>query len=242
MKAKPRPHMKRLAHVITAVKKRPGGVARKPSVRSAHSPSPVTVGLRERNKLAKERHIREAARRLFSEKGYEATTLREVAAEADVGFGTVASYSTDKAGLLAMVYVEELKALPPLFLKSDGSDDDLLGALIKGLAQLYQFWAKVPWLSRYVLQQMEFYRTNPHMDVIIERRREARLELSRWIEAQQQAGKIRMDVDVAQATDTLFAVYASAVREWSTVSPDDVRAGLTRLRWLMELPIKALLP
>ena len=53
--------------------------------------------------------------RLFIELGYEATTLRQVAEAADVGFGTVFAYAADKAGLLAMVFVERLKALPPLF-------------------------------------------------------------------------------------------------------------------------------
>jgi AcrR family transcriptional regulator len=233
--------MKRATQGTSAGRKRID-VARNSSAPSPqHGAEKASVGLRERNKRSKERLIREAARRLFSEKGYEATTLREVAVAADVGFGTVASYSTDKAGLLAMVYVEELKALPPLF-SSANQPDDLLEALVASLAQLYTFWAKVPWLSRYVLQQMEFYRTNPHWDLIVERRRQARQELTRWLDAQQSARKIRADVDIRQATDTLFAVYASAVREWSTETPEDVPAGLARLRWLMKLPISALLP
>ncbi|MDF3086763.1 TetR family transcriptional regulator, partial [Burkholderia sola] len=39
----------------------------------------ANLGLRERNKLEKAFLIRQAARELFLAKGYEATTLREVA-------------------------------------------------------------------------------------------------------------------------------------------------------------------
>jgi AcrR family transcriptional regulator len=241
MKSKRRRHIKLATRGSSSARQRNDNARNSSAVNTQRGIEKASLGLRERNKRSKERLIREAARRLFSEKGYEATTLREVAVAADVGFGTVASYSTDKAGLLAMVYVEELKALPPLFSNAN-QPDDVLEALVAGLAQLYMFWAKVPWLSRYVLQQMEFYRTNPHMDLIVERRRQARQELTMWLETLQRARKIKASVDIKQATDTLFAVYASAVREWSTETPENVPAGLERLRWLMRLPINSLLP
>lgn len=202
---------------------------------------PMRLGLRERNKLGKERAIREAARSLFVERGYAATTLRAVADRADVGFGTVFSYATDKAGLLAMVFVEELKALPPLFAPSVPKQSPM-DELIAGLAHLYEFWASIPELSWDVLQQMEFYVSNPHMDLIVERRNQARRELASWLEGLRTDGRIADKVDVAQAADTLFAVYTSAVREWSVSTPGDVATGLVRLRSLMKLPMRGLRP
>ena len=198
------------------------------------------LGLRERNKQAKERLIREAARALFVEKGFEATTLRAVADKADVGFGTVFAYANDKAGLLAMVFVEELKTLPPLF--SGGRRAKVIDELVEGLGHLYAFWASIPALSGQVLQQMEFYSGNPHMDVIVARRRQARQELVAWLERLQQEQRILADAEVPLAADTLFAVYTSAVREWSATMPGDVPAGKARLRQLMALPIQGLLP
>ena len=104
-----------------------------PAAAPSDRPAPK-LGLRERNKQAKERLIREAARALFVEKGFEATTLRAVADKADVGFGTVFAYANDKAGLLAMVFVEELKALPPLF--SGGHRAAIIDELVEGLGHL----------------------------------------------------------------------------------------------------------
>ncbi len=198
------------------------------------------LGLRGRNKRVKERLIREAARELFLEKGFEGTTLREVADRADVGFGTVFAYAHDKAGLLAMVFVQELGALKPLFAEGH-LHASVLDELVEGFGQLYQFWASIPALSGHVLQQMEFYSSNPHMDVIVARRVQARREVVEWLERLRDDGRIRVDVGVEQAADTLFAVYTSAVREWSASTPGKVAVGKDRLRELMILPVRSLM-
>mgnify|MGYP006374495553 FL=1 len=48
----------------------------------------------------KRKDILEVATKLFAEKGYEATTMAEIAKLANVGFGTVATYFENKENLL----------------------------------------------------------------------------------------------------------------------------------------------
>ena len=197
------------------------------------------LGLRERKKLEKEHAIRDAARKLFTAKGYAATTLREVAELADVGFGTVFSYSNDKAGLLAMLFVDDLKNLSPSFGDSVGKRP-VLDQIVDGFENLYGFWAKTPELSRIVLPQMEFYEPNPFAETILQRRQELKSDLSNWVKRAQAAGRVHIDVDAVQAAQTFFAIYTSSLREWILSEPIKVATGTKRLRYLLEIPVRAI--
>lgn len=198
------------------------------------------LALRERNKRRKELLIRQAARALFTERGFDGTTLRDVAEQADVGFGTVFSYAVDKAGLLAMVFVEELEGRPPLF--AGVRTGQLLDELVDALAGLYAFWAKTPNISRVMLQQLEFYAGNPHMDVIRARRRQTCGEIADWLARLQREGRVRADLNCVDAAATVFAVYTSALREWVAADAWDVAEGVARLRTLLVLPSRAMVP
>jgi AcrR family transcriptional regulator len=196
-------------------------------------------GLRERKKSEKARLIRDAARHLFLTRGYEATTLRDVAALADVGFGTVSAYATDKAGLLAMLFVDDLRQLPPLFGAADAADD-LAAQLTDTFMQLSAFWARSPELSRIVLPQMEFYNSNPFTEQIMQRRRQVQAELAAWLAQCRDAGRVRRDVDTEQAAATIFSIYTSALRDWITNEPVVLERGRERLAWLLALPVAAI--
>jgi AcrR family transcriptional regulator len=201
---------------------------------------PAKPGLRERKKAEKAHLIRAAARQLFLTKGYEDTTLREVAALADVGFGTVSAYATDKAGLLAMLYVEELEHLPPLFGEID-PQSALLDQLIAIFMRLYAFWAKAPALSRIVLPQMEFYNSNPFTEQILQRRQQVQADLATWLGQWQALGRVAAGVDTTQAAMTIFYVYTSALREWITSEPLALDAGARKLAYLLAIPVRAIM-
>lgn len=60
----------------------------------------ATLGLRERKKLKTRRAIRAAAFRLFTEQGYEGTTIDQIAADADVSPSTFFRYFPTKEDLV----------------------------------------------------------------------------------------------------------------------------------------------
>jgi len=79
-------------------------------------------GLRERKKQQTRAAIRQAALRLFLDKGYDATTTSEIARAAEVSAGTLFNYFPTKEALLAddfdPVFIAHLRARPasePLF-------------------------------------------------------------------------------------------------------------------------------
>ena len=63
-------------------------------------------GLRERSKARRRALIQQTAMRLFAERGYDAATLADIAAAADVAPRTVTGYFTSKADL-ALSHAEE---------------------------------------------------------------------------------------------------------------------------------------
>jgi len=61
---------------------------------------PAMLGLRERQKVDRERRVVAAAARLFGSKGYAATTMQDVARRAGLAVGTVYNYFASKQELL----------------------------------------------------------------------------------------------------------------------------------------------
>ncbi len=78
---------------------------RKQSARSAAS-EPVRGG---KAKLDRQRRIREASRALFMSKGFEETTVREIAHMADVAQGTLFLFANSKRDLLFMLFNDVLE-------------------------------------------------------------------------------------------------------------------------------------
>ena len=66
------------------------------------------VGLRAKNKAEKLQRIRKAARALFVKRGYDDTTMRDIAKRAEVGFGTLFTYASDKRDMLFLIFNDEL--------------------------------------------------------------------------------------------------------------------------------------
>jgi AcrR family transcriptional regulator len=66
----------------------------------------IEMGRNEKKQLTKER-ILEAAKKLFFNNGFEATTTEEVARQAEIGVGTLFNYFDSKAELLVEVFSEE---------------------------------------------------------------------------------------------------------------------------------------
>jgi len=106
--------------------------------------SPRELGLRERNKFQKRQRIRAAARELFSKRGYDAATLRQIAHRAHVGLGTLFNYAQDKRDLVFLIFNEELSAVTDAALKMPEPRQPLLDQLLAISKCHYDYFAKDP--------------------------------------------------------------------------------------------------
>ncbi len=68
-----------------------------------------TSSLRERQREHRRRDIMDAAWELFGEKGFDETSIEEIAAHAEVGPATVYNYFGSKNGLLAALFVRYIE-------------------------------------------------------------------------------------------------------------------------------------
>ncbi|MFI7442151.1 TetR/AcrR family transcriptional regulator [Nonomuraea indica] len=96
------------------------------------------VGMRERKKQRTRRALIEAALRLFADKGYEETTLAEIAAEADVSTRTFFSYFASKEDVVfhdSGVRLERLLGLVAARKPDEPLPRLLLGIVRESMAQ-----------------------------------------------------------------------------------------------------------
>jgi AcrR family transcriptional regulator len=85
-----------------------------------------------------------AARKLISERGYEAATVRDIAAAADLSTGAVFASFNDKAELFNEVILADYVALMERMNALSGGENSTRATLLKLLAAAYAFHAEEP--------------------------------------------------------------------------------------------------
>ena len=178
-------------------------------------PSQTTAkasGLREQNKQDKRARILRAARELFSKRGFEQTTTREIARRAGVGTGTVFVYFRDKDELLFHVFREELEPVGAQAFESLDSDAPLIDQLMHVFGQLLEHYGRDPTLSRVFLKQLLFRGegdgdgANPGADIFAFTFDFVR-ELAALVEGAQARGELSVDFSPMLAASNLFGAY-----------------------------------
>lgn len=200
------------------------------------------LGRRERNKLDKRVRITGAARRLFIELGYDDTTMRMIAQEADVGLGTVFAYAADKRDLLFLIINPELGVAWREAEADARAETTLLAQLRVLFGQLFVFFGSQPTLARYVLRELQFYKATEqaaHFEGV----REKTIELvGELVAAAVAAGEVRKDLDIEFAARLIFSIYQAEIRRWLAAEELDAEVGTERLCRALELLMRGLAP
>jgi len=95
-----------------------------------------------RRALAKQRtrrHLLDAAKRLFNERGYEAATVRDIAAAAGLSTGAVFASFADKADLFGAVILDDFDALLEHLQACEQADVTAEGELLCLFNSIYAF-------------------------------------------------------------------------------------------------------
>ena len=186
-------------------------------------PEEAPLGRRERRKLEVRARIYGAARELFAKQGFDATTVDEIAAAADVASATFFNHFQSKQVLLGLMATEVVDALQSLtgHLESDAGSVQRLSAFVASAADAISANRGA---ARDVL--LEFMRSDATPDgpqPYLERIHEPFVAL---IEAGQREGEMRRDYDAAFLAQMAVGMLNSAITSWLADPLYPVERGL----------------
>lgn len=190
-------------------------------------------GLRAQNKADKEARILEAAWALFVERGYDATTVREIAQRAGVAQGTVFVYAQDKQDLLATLFAARLGAVVESAFATLPQGVSLLDALMHVFTSFMRFYAQDTRLARSVVRGVLFLE-GPAAERM-ERLNRPFLGQVAGLFAQAQAqGLARAELVPFVAALNAFAAYFMALAAWLNGLLPSLPAAEAQLRLALE--------
>ena len=202
----------------------------------------AAIGRRERNKADKLRRIKDAAYELFSEKGYDQTTTREIARRAGVALGTIFTYASDKRDLLFLIFndrQDELRRVSFAAIPEDAPFADQLEALF---TPFYFHFAAEPDFTRYLLRELTFFTDGVQAPRFQEGRLSIVARIRELVEDAAAAGTLSGDRPPQVVAEMIFGLYQSELRRWLSGDSPSVSDGLADLRTVFDILIAGLTP
>ncbi len=200
------------------------------------------LGQREKNKLDKRERIRAAARELFVKHGYSATTMRDIAARAHVGLGTLFSYADDKRDLVFLIFNEDLAALTQRALAAPRAGTSLVAQLLAVFRLHYEEFARNVAIARLALQELTFYSAGKQAESFNAVRASLIAGVEALVREAQADGRVRPEPAADRIARVIFYEYAMAVRYWIATPKPDPAAGVRELEALLTLLFEGLAP
>jgi AcrR family transcriptional regulator len=149
-----------------------------------------------------------AARRLFSEQGYEGATIRDIAAAAGMSTGAVFANFTDKSDLFREIMLTDMTALAEAMNEAASQGDGVDDALLKVFTAGYSFYQTQLPLARAAFSVGWSPEDGPAL------RAAPPVQMMTGLIAEQlalgiQNGELAQDTDSALRTQMLFDAYLS---------------------------------
>ena len=199
-----------------------------------------TDGLRARNKLDKLRRIKDAAQRLFIAKGFDDTTMREIAVRAGVGLGTIFLYAKDKRDLLFLTINEPLEHITQQAEDAVDPAAPLVDNLLAIAKLHYRFFGEQPALARLALREMIFYDSGAQAPSFQKTRERLIRLFGHTIELAMDRGDIVPSEPPLFAGWTLFCIFQVELRRWLSSDVTNLRTGLDQLERAFRIVIVGL--
>ena len=193
------------------------------------------VGRRQQQSKAETRSlILDSARSLFEEKGYEKTTMRQVAIGAGIGLGTIFKHFPGKSALLSAAFYDDIDEVMRSAFREIPDQSRVDQQLLHIFGRFYHYYARRPALSRVLLQKHLFVeddewgrRLAGQLLFLINR-------LTELLQTAQGRGDLGPEVSCQAAAYTLYAQYLFTLVACLTFPPFDPDEALSMLEILVQ--------
>jgi AcrR family transcriptional regulator len=188
-------------------------------------------GKREQNKRRTKVAILEAAVQLFSEKGYERTSITDLARAAGIGKGTVYTYFHKKNDIFLAFCEEQLETIRATIIETDTAGMSLLDRLVVLYREDFRFIFNHPEFGRLLMRETFFPKD---IDGEVSRRLDDRYIglLVPLLKKAQARNELRRDLELTLVLGHFYGLYCMVVSAWFTgrlQTEDNVAMALTSL-------------
>lgn len=188
------------------------------------------TGLREHKKQQTRQAIMQAAIKLFSEKGFEKTSIEELARAAGIGKGTIYSYFQTKTDILHAFCEDELVCLHQELTNNADKEIPLLQQMVAIYMSEFRLITENREFGRLFMQQTAFPR-DVDLDKHLENENNYFKLLFPMLEKAQERGELRRDIDLLYITGHFYGLYLLLVSAWFTgrVKTEEAETALETL-------------
>lgn len=195
---------------------------------------------REANKIDKLDRIRRAARELFAVRGYDETTMREIAKRAGVALGTLFLYATNKRDLLFLIANEVLDHTTDLAMQTTGPQHTLVENYLMTCLLHFRTYSTQTELFKLVLRELLFYDSGEQA-LRARKNRERLLKLiANFVESAHKNGEIDLPHPPEFIAWLLFSLLQAEIRRWIALDRRDMAEGIEHLWASMSLVLNGI--
>jgi AcrR family transcriptional regulator len=176
----------------------------------------MELGRRETKKRENLQRIKAVAQECFIARGFDDVTMREIAARADVGLGTLFRYAENKRDLLLLAVIEDVEAAVVRGSTAISARAPLIKNLMAVLGPLLAFFGNPdqPVISRLLLTEILFYERGALARRFWESRARMFATLGQCIKYAVHAREIEQPDDIDRVVWVIHAIYHAELRHF----------------------------
>lgn len=171
------------------------------------------LSVREKKKKKTRQAIMQAAIRLFSEKGFEKTSIEELAKAAGIGKGTIYGYFQTKTDILHAFCEDELECLHEELTTNADKEIPILQQIVRIYMSEFRHITENREFARLFMQQTAFPRDVDLDRHLVHEDNYFKL-LFPLLEKAQERGELRKDVELLYITGHFYGLYLLLVSAW----------------------------